>query len=158
MKDYFPGNLPTQPMPLTKNAVSSAMTGIEDESGELAKTIAEAASERKAGDILLLKVGAISYLADYFVMITGYSRVQVRAIADAIDGKVQIEWNRRPLRTEGKAEGSWVLQDYGDVIVHIMTPKEREFYNLEAFWGHAERIYLPNSDDEVISLYDENLP
>jgi ribosome-associated protein len=79
-------------------------------------------------------------------MMTGYSRVQVRAIAAAIEEKVETNLQRRPLRTEGKAEGSWVLQDYGDVIVHIMMPKEREFYNLEAFWIQAERISLPNSD------------
>ncbi|MGO8019883.1 ribosome silencing factor, partial [Rhizobium leguminosarum] len=88
----------------------------------------------------------VSYLADYFVMMTGYSKVQVRAIAQAIEGKVETELQRRPIRTEGKVEGSWVLQDYGDVIVHIMMPKEREFYNLEAFWIHAERISLPESD------------
>jgi ribosome-associated protein len=92
-------------------------------------------------------VAEISYLSDYFVMMTGYSKVQVRAIADAIQGQVEIDWQRRPLRTEGKAEGTWVLQDYGDVIVHIMMPREREFYNLEAFWGHAERIPLPNSNN-----------
>jgi ribosome-associated protein len=92
-------------------------------------------------------VAEISSLADYFVMMTGYSKVQVRAIADAIQGQVEIDWQRRPIRTEGKAEGTWVLQDYGDVIVHIMMPREREFYNLEAFWGHAERISLPNAEN-----------
>ncbi|MEH2383108.1 MAG: ribosome silencing factor [Nostoc sp.] len=146
MTDYFQGNFPLQSVPLTKSVVKSyAQT--EEASGKLAATIAEAASDRKAGEIVLLKVAEVSYLADYFVIMTGYSRVQVRAIAQAIEGKVETELQRRPLRTEGKAEGSWVLQDYGDVIVHIMTPKEREFYNLEAFWIHAERISLPESDE-----------
>ncbi|BAZ32455.1 iojap-like protein [Cylindrospermum sp. NIES-4074] len=147
MTDYFQGNFPLQSIPLTKNPVKSPLAQTEDESGKLAATIAEAASDRKAGEILLLRVAEVSYLSDYFVMMTGYSRVQVRAIAAAIEAKVESDWQRHPLRTEGKAEGSWVLQDYGDVIVHIMMPKEREFYNLEAFWGHAERISLPNSDD-----------
>ncbi|MEH2180383.1 ribosome silencing factor [Nostoc sp.] len=146
MTDYFQGNFPLQSVPLTKSAViSHGQT--EEASEKLAATIAIAASERKAGEILLLKVAEVSYLADYFVMMTGYSKVQVRAIAQAIEGKVETELQRRPLRTEGKAEGSWVLQDYGDVIVHIMMPKEREFYNLEAFWIHAERISLPESDE-----------
>ncbi|MEH1770042.1 ribosome silencing factor [Nostoc sp.] len=146
MTDYFQGNFPLQSVPLTKSAViSHGQT--EEASRELAATIAVAASDRKAGEILLLKVAEVSYLADYFVMMTGYSRVQVRAIAQAIEGKVETELQRRPLRTEGKVEGSWVLQDYGDVIVHIMMPKEREFYNLEAFWIHAERISLPESDE-----------
>ncbi|MEH2111767.1 ribosome silencing factor [Nostoc sp.] len=146
MTDYFQGNFPLQSVPLTKSAViSHGQT--EEASRELAATIAVAASDRKAGEILLLKVAEVSYLADYFVMMTGYSRVQVRAIAQAIEGKVETELQRRPIRTEGKVEGSWVLQDYGDVIVHIMMPKEREFYNLEAFWIHAERISLPESDE-----------
>ncbi|MBE8970191.1 MULTISPECIES: ribosome silencing factor [Nostoc] len=146
MTDYFQGNFPLQSVPLTKSAViSHGQT--EEASEKLAATIAVAASDRKAGEILLLKVAEVSYLADYFVMMTGYSKVQVRAIAQAIEGKVETELQRRPLRTEGKVEGSWVLQDYGDVIVHIMMPKEREFYNLEAFWIHAERISLPESDE-----------
>ncbi|MEH2061774.1 MAG: ribosome silencing factor [Nostoc sp.] len=146
MTDYFQGNFPLQSVPLMKSAViSHGQT--EDASEKLAATIAVAASDRKAGEILLLKVTEVSYLADYFVMMTGYSKVQVRAIAQAIEGKVETELQRRPLRTEGKLEGSWVLQDYGDVIVHIMMPKEREFYNLEAFWIHAERISLPESDE-----------
>lgn len=147
MTDYFQGNFPLQSVPLTKNAVSSPLAQTDEMSGKLALTIAEAASERKAGEILLLRVADVSYLSDYFVMMTGYSRVQVRAIASAIEAQVESEWQRRPIRTEGKAEGSWVLQDYGDVIVHIMMPREREFYNLEAFWIHAERIPLPNSDE-----------
>jgi ribosome-associated protein len=147
MTDYFQGNFPLQSVPLTKDIVNSPMAQADDGSEKLARTIAEAGSERKAGEILLLKVAEVSYLSDYFVMMTGYSRVQVRAIAAAIEAKVESDLQRRPLRTEGKAEGSWVLQDYGDVIVHIMMPREREFYNLEAFWIHAERISLPNSDD-----------
>jgi ribosome-associated protein len=143
MTESFQGNFS-----LTKNAVSRPKPDTGDTIQNLALTIAEAASDRKAGEIILLKVAEISSLSDYFIMMTGYSKVQVRAIADAIQGQVEIDWQRRPLRTEGKAEGTWVLQDYGDVIVHIMMPREREFYNLEAFWGHAERISLPNADDD----------
>ncbi|HEY9875689.1 MAG TPA: ribosome silencing factor [Candidatus Obscuribacterales bacterium] len=112
----------------------------QDESQNLAVTAAQAADDRKGGDIVLLKVAEVSYLADYFVMVTGFSKVQVRAISQSIQEKVETELQRQPLRMEGQAEGSWVLLDYGDVIVHILMPNEREFYNLEAFWGHAERI------------------
>src|SRR3712207_1600192 len=126
MTDYFQENFPLQSVRLT-NSVLRNPTQIEEASQKLAAIIDEAASDRKAGDILLLRVADVSYLADYFVMMTGYSRVQVRAIAQAIEEKVETQLQRRPLRTEGKAEGSWVLQDYGEVIVHIMMPKEREF-------------------------------
>lgn len=139
MSDYSQANSPSQSMFVASSSVKSALERPEA-SRELAITIAQAASDRKAGDILLMRVAEVSYMADYFVIATGYSKVQVRAIAGAIEDKVAGEWQQRPLRTEGQAEGTWVLQDYGDVVVHIMMPTEREFYNLEAFWGHAERI------------------
>ena len=136
MSEYFPANSPAKSAFVTSNATPDQI----DESRELALTIVEAASDRKGDDILLLGMADVSYLADYFVLITGYSKVQIRAIAQAIEDKVEQAWQRQPVRSAGKAEGTWVLQDYGDVIVHIMMPKEREFYNLEAFWSHAEQI------------------
>ena len=110
---------------------------------QLVETIILAAEDRKAADVVILKVGDVSYLADYFVIATGFSRTQVRAIAEAIEEKVALACHKSPLRTEGKAEGNWTLLDYGDVIVHLFLPQEREFYKLEAFWGHAERLPLP---------------
>ncbi|AFZ44115.1 iojap-like protein [Halothece sp. PCC 7418] len=106
----------------------------------LAWTIAHAADSRKAGDIVLLEVVDVSYLADYFVISTGYSRTQVKAISDAIQDTVEQQFNAAPVRTEGQKERNWILLDYGDVIAHILLPEEREFYGIEAFWGHAKRI------------------
>ncbi|MGV0027217.1 ribosome silencing factor [Phormidesmis priestleyi] len=111
-----------------------------DTSYELATRIADAASDRKGEDIVLLKVGEVTVLADYFVIVTGFSKVQIRAIAGAIEDEVEETLNRKPLRSEGLAEGGWVVQDYGDVIVHILMPQEREHYDLEAFWGHAPKV------------------
>ena len=119
---------------------SAASTQDQDTSLQLALTAIRAADERKGGDITLLRVTEVSLLADYFVIVTGFSKVQVRAIANAIAGKVQEELGRVAIHTEGMAESTWVLQDFADVIVHILMPQEREFYNLEAFWGHAERV------------------
>lgn len=144
MSDYPQANLPSSVF-VVANTPTSAQDSLE-ESREIALSAASAASDRKAGDIVMLKVSEVSYLADYFVLATGYSRVQVRAIAQAVEDQVEEKFLRRPIRTEGKADGTWVLQDYGDVMVHIMMAKEREFYNLEAFWGHAEKIELPNDD------------
>jgi ribosome-associated protein len=111
-----------------------------DEARGLIMTVAQAAEDRKAVDIVLLRVAEVSYLADYFAIVTGFSNVQVRAICQAIADQVEEEWQRLPLRTQGLSDASWVVMDYGDAIVHILKPQEREFYNLEAFWGHAERI------------------
>ncbi|MGB3693409.1 MAG: ribosome silencing factor [Spirulinaceae cyanobacterium] len=119
-----------------------------DDSQRFALSIAEAADDRKAADIVLLAVADVSYLSDYFVIVTGFSQAQLRAISEAIQARVEQEWQRQPIRTEGKTEGSWILHDYGDVIVHIFLPQEREFYNLEAFWGHAERIDYSESGQE----------
>ncbi len=121
-------------------ATSSELDPANDASLQLALTAIQAADDRKGNDIVLLRVTEVSLLADYFVLVTGYSKVQVRAIANAVADTVQDECLRAPLHTEGMAESTWVLQDYGDVIVHVLMPQEREFYNLEAFWGHAERV------------------
>ncbi len=109
-------------------------------SKQIAYTIAEAADDKKAQDIVLLKVAEVSYLTDYFVVVTGFSKPQLRAICDSIEQQIAENFEREPIRIEGKTDGRWVLIDYGEVIVHVFLPEEREFYNLEAFWGHAERI------------------
>ncbi|MEO1621507.1 MAG: ribosome silencing factor [Cyanobacteria bacterium J06632_3] len=117
---------------------------IDEDAKALALAIAEAADDRKAGNITILQTGDISYLTDYFVIVTGFSNVQVRAIANSIESHIEKNFDRQPLRTEGMSEGRWVLKDYGEVIVHIFMPTDREFYDLEAFWGHAERIeFIP---------------
>ncbi len=141
-----------QESPLS-SVVTTANDGVllaeRDSSLQLAITAATAADDRKAADITLLRVADISTLADYFVIVTGFSKAQVRAIAGSIKDKVEEELQRTPTRTEGQSEGSWTLQDYGDVIVHILMPQEREFYNLEAFWGHAERIDFTAIDQQA---------
>lgn len=122
------------------SVIASPQGGTPVSSRDLAFTIAEAAEDRKGGNIVILQVAEVSYLADYFVIVTGFSNVQVRAISRSIEDKLIEKYQRCAVRAEGQAEGTWVLQDYGDVIVHIFMPQEREFYNLEAFWGHGERI------------------
>ncbi|MGI0494738.1 ribosome silencing factor [Alkalinema pantanalense CENA528] len=128
-------------VPQTTSQIDSS-----DPVDQLALLAAEAADDRKAGDIVLIKVGDVSTIAEYFVMATGYSKVQVRAIANAIEEKIEETLNRKPLRNEGLSEGSWACLDYGDVMVHVQMPNEREFYGLEAFWGHAARIpFVPKA-------------
>ena len=126
---------------------SSTSNSLKDISSEfLAKEVAEAADDKKAADIVLLKVSGISYLADYFVLATGFSSTQVKAICDSVEESLETKCDRIPLRVQGKTDGRWIVIDYGEVIVHIFMEEEREYYNLEAFWGHAERIeYDPAS-------------
>ena len=126
----------------TQDEVITAPEAVIDRDDPLFKMAwlaAEAADDRKGGDILLLQVGVVSSIAEYFVIVTGYSRVQVRAITNAVDDKIKEVLGQDPIRSAGTAEGIWSCLDYGDVVVHIQMPDTREFYGLEAFWGHSPR-------------------
>jgi iojap-related protein len=117
----------------------------EDHAYQLALTAAHSADDRQGADIVILSLGEVTVLADYFVIVTGFSKAQVRAIAKHIEEKVLEKFDRQPLRTSGELEASWLVQDFGEVIVHIMQAKEREFYALESFWGHAPKFMLTKS-------------
>lgn len=130
------------PSAATESSLENTVEGLD-----LARTIAQAADDRKAKDIVILKVTDVSYLADYFVIVSGLSMPQLRAIANTIEQQVEDTHGRTPLRTEGETDGNWLLIDYGDVIAHVFMPEEREFYGLEAFWGHAERVPFDPSAD-----------
>ena len=122
----------------------NATEQIDENALALAMAIANAADDRKAEDIAILQGGDASYLADYFVIATGFTNVQVRAIARSIEATIEADYGRAPLRVEGIEEGKWMIYDYGEVIVHIFQPREREYYDLEAFWGHVKRIeFIP---------------
>jgi len=98
--------------------------------------IVEAAGEKKAFDIVILQVGHLTPVCDYFVLMSGRSTVQVKAIAEHIQDKLT-EQGVPVLRREGFREGHWVLLDYGDIVVHIFQEAEREFYGLERLWRDA---------------------
>mgnify|MGYP005843130503 CR=1 FL=1 len=114
-----------------------------ESSYQIALTAAHAADDRKAADIVLLAIGEVSTLANYFVLATGFSRAQTKAIAATVSEQLLAQFDRRPLHASGNEDTGWILLDYGDVIIHIMMPQEREFYNLEAFWGHVSQLILP---------------
>jgi ribosome-associated protein len=119
------------------------------DSAALARLAAEACDDRKAVDIRLIGVDAVSSLADWFVICSGLSDVQVRAIARSVEDRLETDAQRLPLRREGQSEGRWVLLDYGEVIVHVLTPNERTYYDLESFWGHGEQIRYLSSGQAV---------
>lgn len=120
------------------------------DSHALALLAADACDDRKAVDILLIRVDEVSSLADWFVIATGLSDVQVRAIARSVEDRLEVEAGRMPLRKEGQTEGRWVLLDYGEVIVHALTPAERSYYDLEAFWGHGETVPFLSSEQSAL--------
>jgi len=100
------------------------------------------ALEKKAYDLVLLQVGELTSLADYFLICTGRSDRQVQAIAQGIEENLG-KLGRKPVSVEGYEQGHWVLVDYGDVIAHIFYEPVREFYDLERLWARARRVNLP---------------
>lgn len=109
---------------------------------ELAKVAACAADDKKATDIVLLDLTSKTDVCDYFLICTGANPRQVDAIVDEVREKVSANCGLSPLSCEGREGLSWVLVDYGSVVVHVFKPETRDFYRLEALWGDAPRVEL----------------
>ncbi len=120
-------------------AINQALRASDSDSKTLARLAAEACDDRKAVDIRLIRVEEISSLADWFVICNGLTDVQVRAISRSVEDTLEQEAGRLPLRREGQTEGRWVVLDYGELIVHVLTPQERAYYDLESFWSHGDQ-------------------
>jgi ribosome-associated protein len=106
---------------------------------DLARRIVELAEDKKAADIVLLDLGELTTLADAFVICSGGSERQISAIADGIVEGLRDE-RVKPIGREGTSESHWVLLDYGSVIVHVFTPPERDYYELEKHWSGARVV------------------
>ena len=108
------------------------------ESLEILETAVKTLDAKKAVDIKAIKIDDITILADYFVIATGMSSTQVRALADEVDFRLS-EKGVEPLHIEGKYSG-WILLDYGSVIIHVFYKADREFYELDHLWQDAQQI------------------
>ncbi|HLT85043.1 MAG TPA: ribosome silencing factor [Phototrophicaceae bacterium] len=120
----------------------------DERSRHLAVVAARAAAEKKAEEIVALDVSEQLVLTDAFVVASGATDRQVRAIVDAVDEAMHRE-GVRTVRKEGVSEAHWVLLDYGDVIVHVQQTEDREFYALERLWKDCPVIELPADLDEA---------
>ena len=107
------------------------------EPATLAREIARYAEDKKAIDLVELDLRGVLGYTDYFVICSGNTHRQAKAIHDGILEGLKHEHGTLPRRVEGSAEGGWILMDYLDVVVHIFTPQAREFYRLEQLWGEA---------------------
>jgi ribosome-associated protein len=108
---------------------------------EKAMVAARAAEEKRAVDVVVLDLREYTLVADYFVVATGESVVQLRAIAEGVEEAMEAA-GVRLLGREGTPQSRWVLMDYGDVVVHLLGPEERAYYRLERLWG-PERARPP---------------
>jgi ribosome-associated protein len=113
------------------------------DSTEIAIAAARAASDKKAEDIIVIGVSELLVVTDYFVICTGRNDRQVRTIADEIEDQLREKCGVKPAGREGVEQGTWVLLDFVDVVVHVFQPAEREFYRLEKLWSDAPRLELP---------------
>ena len=122
----------------TTSGKEPASGGREKWTGEVG-TAVRAALDKKASDVVILDLRGTPAFTDFFVLCSGQSTRQVKAIVDAVEETLRAE-KIRPAHVEGYDRAEWVLMDYFTFIVHVFTPQTRAFYSLERLWGNAERI------------------
>jgi len=106
---------------------------------EIAIYTARQADEKKAGDIVVYDLRGISDVADYFIIATAYSRLQIHAISFGIEKSLK-DQGTLPLGAEGGTDSQWMLLDYVDAVVHVFSPEMRQYYGLESLWGDAPKL------------------
>ena len=108
---------------------------------ELTYEVAKILDEKKGIDIKAIKVQELTSIGDYFIIASGSSVPQVKALAEEVEEKLS-RMGLEPKRVEGSQTATWILLDYYDVIIHIFQEETREFYSLERLWSDAERVDL----------------
>lgn len=107
---------------------------------ELACVAARAADDKKADHTLVLAVGDVLAITDYFVITSASNRRLVKTVVDAVEEAVRLELGRSPLRSEGVSEQQWVLVDYGDVVVHVFAEEIRAYYEIERLYRDVPQV------------------
>ena len=102
-----------------------------------------AAESKKATDIKVLDLSGITSFADWFIICTGSNQRQVQAIADEVALRMKHEGGTLALSLEGYTQAEWVLADFGDMLVHVFSPKARDYYDLERLWRAAKTVEIP---------------
>jgi len=103
----------------------------------LAEAALIAVQEKKAADVIIMNMQKVCGLADYFIVCSGSTDIQVKAIAESVETRLKREHQEIPWHIEGAEHRQWVLLDYVDLVIHIFTPERREFYDLERLWSDA---------------------
>jgi ribosome-associated protein len=112
-------------------------------------TAVRAAEEKKAQDIKVLDLTGVSSFTDFFVICTGTSAKQNQAISDEVAMSLK-KRGERPLSVEGYGTGEWILTDYGDIVIHALTPKARAYYDLERLWREGKAVEIPAEAPAVV--------
>ena len=120
--------------------MTDPVTTTTDEIQRWTRLAADAADDKKATETLIVDVGEVLSVSDYFVITSGSNPRQVHAIVDGIEEKISSAGGPKPARVEGKDEREWVLMDYGAFVVHVFVQEKRDFYQLERLWGDCPRL------------------
>ena len=123
-------------------AATSDRTAASRSASGVARAAAQAAYDKKGEDVQVLDLTELSDVCDYFVLATGANNRQVDSIVDEIEEKVAEACGEHPFSIEGREQKTWMLMDYGSVVVHVFTPEARDFYRLEKLWGDAPQLPL----------------
>lgn len=107
------------------------------ENKQLLQTIVHTLDNKKAKDIQVIKIDEVTVLCDYFVICSGTSNTQVKALSDEVEKILEEKYELSPTHTEGYNGGNWVLLDYDSIMVHVFYGETREFYNLERLWSEG---------------------
>ena len=102
-----------------------------------------AAESKKAADLVVLDLTGVTSFADYFVICTGANQKQVQAIIDEVGLQLKHQAGELPTNIEGYQQAEWILADYGDLLVHVFSPKSREYYGLERLWRNSKLVEIP---------------
>jgi len=120
----------------------------QDDSKTWAMIAARAADSKKATDIIVQDVRKAMIITDYFVIMSGANSRQVDAITEAIEKALREEAGIKPIGREGMDQQTWVLLDYGDIVIHVFQPELREFYRLETLWSDVPMVDLSEAGIE----------
>jgi ribosome-associated protein len=134
-------------MPSTSSSSSPTRKPPRNPGYLLAAHAVDAMAEKKASDITILDLRGVSGMADFFVIATGDSDLQIRAIANGVRERIEEECEERPWKEEGTDALQWVLLDYVDLVVHVFTAEKREHYGIERLWGEASSESVPDNGD-----------
>ena len=128
------------PASINRTAASRSASGVAAE--DVARAAAQAAFDKKAEDVIAIDLTEFSDVCDYFVIATGANARQVDTIVDEVEEKVAEAYGEHPFSIEGRDQRTWILMDYGSVVVHVFTPEARDYYRLEKLWGDAPTLTL----------------
>ncbi|MBL9131946.1 MAG: ribosome silencing factor [Verrucomicrobiaceae bacterium] len=117
---------------------------------DIARACAELADDKKAENIRILDLRGLSPVTDWFVLCSALSAPQLRAVRDHIEDEMKEQHQQRPLYRDGSYDSQWMILDYGNVMVHILTPEKRDYYCLEELWGDAPEVALKAVADAEI--------